>query len=461
MSITIPTEGLARGVNDIVLITIDCWRHDAPERMPNLRSFVGSGVRTEAITPAEATPWVSTSLLHSKLHANALAWTPDGFALDTDASSLVETLSEKGYETGAFVADNPNLRHYADHFDTYWDGTGEESTDAGSADAGSEDAGSADGGLGSTVSTWLGRLAQTALLRKSVSATDLAERASEWYNDADGPRFLWMHLMEPHSPYYAGLRRGVRTGLLDTYRANIEYFRNTQQKDDLSDRAVETLPECHWQCVERLDDQFPRLVEFLDDDAMVAITGDHGEALHHDWIGHVELYDETVRVPLFLVNFPETDYDGRTVRQHDLAPTILDALGEDPPDDWRGVPIRRNEELRTPLLTTNAAVGDEGVLYLGIRDERYKLLKTYDVDSREFVHTELFDLEVDPGETTNVYGDLIAPELEAELDAFVEANDAISSLMAVDFNIESGDFDETHEAVSEDVQNRLVDLGYA
>jgi arylsulfatase A-like enzyme len=451
-------------VNDIVLITIDCWRHDAPERMPNLRSFVDSGVRTEAITPAEATPWVSTSLFHSQFHVNALQWTSEGFALDTDAPSLVEELSEKGYETGAFVADNPNLRHYADHFDTYWDGTGE-----GSAGEEGADAGSVDSGLDSTVGAWLDRLAQTALLRKSVSATDLAERASEWYADADGPRFLWMHLMEPHSPYYAGLRRGLDTGLLDTYRANVEYFRNTQRKDDLSDRAVETLPECHWQCVERLDDQFPRLVEFLDDDAMVAITGDHGEALHHDWIGHVELYDETVRVPLFLVNFPETepnglpaaDSDGQPIRQYDLAPTILDAVGEEPPEEWRGVSARRNEELHTPILTTNPAVGAEGVLYLGMRDERYKLLKTYDVDSREFVHTELFDLEADPGETTNVYGDVTVPELEAELDAFVEANDAISSLIDVDFNIESEGFDATHEAVSEDVQNRLVDLGYA
>lgn len=438
-------------MNDVVLITIDCWRHDAPERMANLRSFVGDGVRTEAITPAEATPWVSTSLLHSKLHANALAWTPEGFALDTDAPSLVEELSEKGYETGAFVADNPNLRHYADHFDTYWDGTGEESADAGSTD----------GGFDSTLSAWLTRIAQTALLRKSVSATEIAERAREWYADADGPRFLWMHLMEPHWPYYAGLRRGLDTGLLDTYRANIEYFRNTQQKDDLSDRAVVTLPECHWQCVERLDDQFPRLVEFLDDDAMIAITGDHGEALHHDWIGHVELYDETVRVPLFLVNFPEMDYDGGPVRQYDLAPTILDAIGEEPPDEWRGVPMGSDEELRTPLLTTNPAVGAEGVLYLGMRDERYKLLKTYDVDSREFVHTELFDLDADPGETTNVYGDVMVPELEAELDAFVEENDAISSLIAVDFNVESESFDEPHEEVSEGVQNRLVDLGYA
>lgn len=418
--------------------------------MENLRSFAADGVRTEAIAPAEATPWVSTSLLHSQFHSDALTWTDSGFALDTDAPSLVERLSENGYATGAFVADNPNLRHYADHFDTYWDGR----------DEGNEADEDAETRLSTTAGAWLDRISQTALLRKSVSATELAEHASDWYADADGPRFLWMHLMEPHSPYYAGIRRGVRTGLLDTYWANVEYFGESQRKADLSERTVETLPECHWQCVDHLDDQFPRVVEFLDDDAMVAITGDHGEALHHDWIGHVELYDETVRVPLFLVNFPASDYDGRTLRQYDLAPTLLDAIGIETPDAWEGVPARRNPAVRTPLHTTNPAVGESGVLYLGMRNDRYKLLRTYDVASGEYVDEEVYDLESDPRETENVAESVAIPGLRADLDRFVADHDAISNLVSVDFNIDVESFDEAASEVSDDVRNRLVDLGY-
>ncbi|WP_232687172.1 sulfatase-like hydrolase/transferase [Halobacterium zhouii] len=438
-------------MNDVVLITVDCWRHDAPSRMPNLQSFAADdGVRADAIAPAEATPWVSTSLLHSQFHTDALEWGGDGFELDTDAPSLPETLSELGYETAAFVADNPNLAHYADHFDTYRDGRTSGLTRT--SDLSSS--------FATTARTWWRRLAQTLLLRKSVSAAEIAEQAREWYAETDGPRFLWMHLMEPHSPYHPGLARGLRTGLLDSYYSSVEYFLRSHEKAALSERTVDTLPDLHWQCVERLDDQFPSLVEFLDDDAMVVVTGDHGEALHHDHVSHVDLYDETVRVPLFVVNGPDEALDGRTVRQYDVGPAILDALGETPPADWEGTPFSETPDEPVPLLTTHPGVGEEGALYVGLRTDDRKLLKTYDVAEGKYVESRLFDLEADPGEQENVYGERDATDLERELDSFVASRDVLDALVSVEYNINPS-ADPGGDGVSDTVERRLVELGYA
>ncbi|MDA0691492.1 MAG: sulfatase [Nitrospinae bacterium] len=75
----------------------------------------------------------------------------------------------------------------------------------------------------------------------------------------------------------------------------------------------------------------------LADDTLVVITGDHGEAFHqiHNTKGHgFSVYDEEVKVPLILWN-PRLIPDGYripTVGSHvDLAPTLLDMLGEPSP----------------------------------------------------------------------------------------------------------------------------------
>ncbi|MFH0860552.1 MAG: sulfatase [Candidatus Altiarchaeota archaeon] len=73
---------------------------------------------------------------------------------------------------------------------------------------------------------------------------------------------------------------------------------------------------------------------------IVIITSDHGEEFgEHGFVGHGQLYDETIHVPL-LVLIPSLSGGKRirnTVRTIDIMPAILDLLGVGPEDNLQGV----------------------------------------------------------------------------------------------------------------------------
>lgn len=103
--------------SDIVLVTVDCWRYDAPDRMPTFSSAVSGFDCTDAVAQGAATNSSFPPLLASRYYPSA--YTPSGEVRD-DVTSLPQALSSEGYETGAFVASNPFLGKWADHFDTFW-----------------------------------------------------------------------------------------------------------------------------------------------------------------------------------------------------------------------------------------------------------------------------------------------------------------------------------------------------
>ena len=99
--------------------------------------------------------------------------------------------------------------------------------------------------------------------------------------------------------------------------------------------------------VAEVDRQLARLFQGLrerglDDETIVVVTGDHGEAFgdpHQTWGHGFRLYDEGVRIPL-MVWSPALFAQGRreaTIGGHvDVAPTVLDLLGVDAPAPWEG-----------------------------------------------------------------------------------------------------------------------------
>jgi glucan phosphoethanolaminetransferase (alkaline phosphatase superfamily) len=82
------------------------------------------------------------------------------------------------------------------------------------------------------------------------------------------------------------------------------------------------------------------------EDAVVAITGDHGESLgEHGLWGHENgLNEEVTRVPLLMVNYgyaPAGRLDATPFpAQVDIAPTILAEVGVPQPATWSGVPLQ-------------------------------------------------------------------------------------------------------------------------
>ncbi len=84
-------------------------------------------------------------------------------------------------------------------------------------------------------------------------------------------------------------------------------------------------------------------------DAIVVITGDHGEMLgEHGQFGHANgVYEPVLHVPFVIIRYGYTEnYSSvlpRVVSQIDIAPTILTDLSMPIPSTWAGRPIQSND----------------------------------------------------------------------------------------------------------------------
>lgn len=413
---------------DVVLVTIDCWRHDAPPEMDTLAARTGAYERTEAICQAPATRGAFPAMLAGRHYPR----TYDGYAsVRDDVDPLPAVLSDEGYETAAVVGSNPYLSAWRPYFDHFWnDGMDPTSDDEGAL----ED-------VRASVSKLRNGM-DYLRLRSRVTASEVAARASRWYENATGPRFLWMHLMDVHVPFLPGLRRGLREGLLDTYRAHLEFMRDPAGTAPEHRRTLERL---YWRSVDRLDEQIGAVLDVFDD-AHVAIVGDHGEEFDHDGYGHARLYDECIRVPLVLSpGLSSAAGDDRPLRHLDLPATILAALGVDAPDSWT-VSTPGQDAARTFALNHSPQYGRA---YAAVRTDQFKLIKTLSESTLEQTGVEAYDLRSDPGETNDVYGEETALEpLEAALDAFLAEPDVRSGIL------------ERPDEQSAVVEDRLKALGY-
>jgi len=184
-------------------------------------------------------------------------------------------------------------------------------------------------------------------------------------------------------------------------------------------------------CVKGVDDNVARLVAFLKEtgefeNTVIIYTGDQGLFLgEHDLMDKRWMYEEAMRMP-FIVHWPKGIKAGQTngwlINNTDFAPTILDLAGldmtpdamqghsfaaalrgEPKPNDWRDVTYYRYWMHMAHNLAVPA--------HFGIRGERYKLIFFHGVDNRNPdnnptpVSWEFYDLEKDPAETKNLYGD--------------------------------------------------------
>lgn len=169
--------------------------------------------------------------------------------------------------------------------------------------------------------------------------------------------------------------------------------------------------------VASVDDNVGRLLDYLEeaglaDNTIVVYTSDQGFYLgEHGWFDKRFMYEESFRTP-FIVRWPGVVEPGSVntdlVQNLDYAPTLLDAAGVPVPDDMQGVSL-------VPLLSGTGGVARDALYYhyyeypgihavkrhYGIRTDRYKLIHFYyDIDE-----WELYDLEKDPHEMHDVYGD--------------------------------------------------------
>jgi arylsulfatase A-like enzyme len=171
---------------------------------------------------------------------------------------------------------------------------------------------------------------------------DVIDHAIETFNDAEGPRFLWVHLMESHRPY----GRGDDALPVEIDRKAEASGRDSILPDpELTDAEHEELVETYRRSLSRTDGRIERLHEEIDaEDPLFVVTSDHGDELGEEGYYYHQGYrrrvpDPIVQVPLAIEGI---DVAAERASLLDVGPTIAGALGVDAPAEWRGSDLRES-----------------------------------------------------------------------------------------------------------------------
>ncbi|TAJ13473.1 DUF4976 domain-containing protein [Marinilabiliaceae bacterium JC017] len=179
--------------------------------------------------------------------------------------------------------------------------------------------------------------------------------------------------------------------------------------------------------IESVDKSVGQILDYLDEkglaeNTIVVYTSDQGFYLgEHGWFDKRFMYEESHSTPM-LIRYPKGIKAGwvsdKLVQNLDIAQTFLEFAGVKAADDMQGLSMR-------PLLEQQSDQWRDAVYYhyyeypgihavkrhYGIRTDRYKLIHFYfDVDE-----WELYDLQNDPKEMNNLYGQKGYEELTAQL----------------------------------------------
>jgi len=244
----------------------------------------------------------------------------------------------------------------------------------------------------------------------------------------DGPFFLWFHLWDAHDPYNPP----------EPFRSrfpNAPYNAGIASVDATVGKLLDYLR-----------------TQGLYDNSLIAIAADHGEALgdHGELTHSIFLYDSTIHVPL-LLKLPGNRFPGQRVKATaslvDLAPTVLEGLGQKPPPAMQGrslLPLIGNPH---PENRASFATGDHSERSFG-----WSALVSLRVGNQLYVRApspELYDLASDPGAKTNLYlsDRAAAVRLAIQLDSFVK-------------RISEGAPEALQDGLDEKSREKLSALGY-
>ena len=281
----------------------------------------------------------------------------------------------------------------------------------------------------------------------------VTDRAMKWVRQKrDKPFCLFLWYQAPHAPFfrprrYMDLYNGVRIPKPATFDDDLKGFPGKPRafansadrigpyaKDrrwnghDNCARSLEELVKDYYAGVRAVDDSAGKVFKTLTelgvlDDTAIIWTSDHGF-----FLGEWRMYDKrfmhepSIRVPMF-IRYPGLAKAGSSHQQMalnlDIAPTILDLAGAKVPQQMQGsslVPFLKGtppESWRKDWLYEYYEYpGPHEVRrHRGIRTDRYKLIHYWQAPE-EF---ELYDLQKDPGELHNLYGDPRSAELTTHL----------------------------------------------
>jgi arylsulfatase A-like enzyme/Flp pilus assembly protein TadD len=356
-----PGEATAGGASprvarDVILITIDTLRYDAvgfdgnPRgTTPNLDRYAGEGrVFTKAHAHNVITLPSHANILTGKLPYEHGVRENAGFRLSPKIPTAAGRLKARGYATGAFIGayvldSRYGLGHDFDEYTELYRHLDE----------------------------------QFEFEIQQAAAEDVVKAAIAWYRGQAGkPRFLWIHVYDPHAPY-APPQAWQERFADDFYLGEVAYTDASLAKLLDEVRTVQPAP-------------------------LVVVTADHGEARgsHGELTHGLFCYEATLHVPLFawcpgLVSAGRDDVPARHI---DILPTILDAVGLPPSSELTGQSLlaagRKEAEAGTYFEALSAAFNRGWAPLRGLSTGGDKYI--------DLPIPELYSLPADPGEENNL-----------------------------------------------------------
>ena len=249
-----------------------------------------------------------------------------------------------------------------------------------------------------------------------LTAEEVNRHAAFLLQNTTSPFFLYLHYLDPHSPYDAPPDYRDRwvdsmyAGVFDGSHAQLdEVVAGTLIMDESDKTHLEALYD---QDIAYFDDKLGELLRLLEshglsENTLLVVVADHGEEFgdHGSALHGYTLYEEQLHVPC-LLHDPRRREPRRIeaiTRNVDLAPTLLAQLGVSWNEPFQG------EDL-SPLLDGRAE-GDplEVYAHASLRAVRVVQASSYLANGWKYItHTlpevreELFDLRTDPLERRNL-----------------------------------------------------------
>lgn len=330
---------------NILLVSLDTFRADrVGSGTPALARLAGEGIRFDAAdSPVPLTLPAHASLLSGLLPLHHGLRNNGIGVFPANRDTLATTFGRAGYRTGAFVGS-----FILDHrfgldrgFERYDDEIVRSVTDS------------------------------SGTFEAERRGGEVVDRALAWLHQSDGrPFFAWVHLYDAHAPY------APPSPYPQTYDGEVAY----------------------------VDAQVARLLAAVDRSrTIVVVVGDHGEALgEHGELTHgLLLYEPTLHVPMIVVcpSLPP-----RVVRTAlstiDLAPTVASLAGVAFPGTVDGRDLAA--DLRAGREPQPAAIYAETRYPATFGWSELASLRKSATKMIAAPSPELYDLDRDPGETTNV-----------------------------------------------------------
>jgi arylsulfatase A-like enzyme len=372
---------------NIVLITVDTFRADHlgsygyhRPTSPRLDELAARGVRFDRAW--SQAPWTLPSMatahtsLYPSQHRAVEAETP----LSRERLTLAEVFRNAGYRTLAvvshlFVGRRLGLDQGFDFFDE--------------SNARGDD----------------------AVTSPQITATALKAIGSEL--PIAKPFLLWVHYFDPHFSYVRRSKFGFADGYRGTLRSPIKATTLKELEQDSQPRDIAFIESVYDEEVAFTDEWIGELIRVVnrlvgERPTFFFVTGDHGEYfMEHERLGHGrDVYEELIRVPLIVAGDLDPALQGRVVKETvelaSLARTITRLAGLNH-ERFGGEDLlelaRSGAEPRLSFSEGNHAWGsDDRKLGVASRDG-WKMI--HNLDRETF---ELYRLEDDPGESTNLWG---------------------------------------------------------